>query len=419
MCSTYIRLRILGTIENMRSQSAGRSYRSWIFAEIGTLVPLIPFFYFISALNALGKENGEGSFTGLGAGIITQRFEISRLVERPRVGEGTYFLKKREQESALVKINKSYLPLSWTLGAGFTLLSTPALGTIPEINDTVFFLSGGLDWTPFPTFNITLDLNIDSIGAENYNHGAFLFKFWKTFSLHPKAPDQPPVDYDGTEAGQFYERQLTEKQKALALKRKAALVGEDEIREEEEKEAQPFPKIKMGILLGFGEHLVAGKVYRQPRRQALTEEQRLFQNQMGAEFVYLPREGVDLSLGVNVFLYSSVVDSYLSYLEMGTLQRVPLFAKTGWAGSTNQMLSLPAVSIDQALEIQVSEREKLGIFINESVYASIQQNVMISLTPSYLRNLGKGWKVGLYPFLGLILNSGLTSSGMIQFGYDF
>ncbi|MEO5970077.1 MAG: hypothetical protein ABIQ95_09130 [Bdellovibrionia bacterium] len=393
----------------MRSQSK-RKWSDWFFRA--TLI----FSHLCSFTAYGGREDEASSLTGVGAGIIAQSFEISRHFVRPDNIEGSYFLKARDKNSILAKKEKVYLPLSWMLGGGFTYLASPAIGRYPDINDGVISLKGGLEWTLVPTFTLSMDLDIDNNTAENYNHGAVLFKFWKTFSLHSRSPADSTGGYDSSEADQYYERQWSQKQKALALKKKA-ITSEDEETEEGEGFAQ-FPEIQMGLILGFGEHLVGGKTYRRALVDPLREDQRLFQNRTGLEITYFPKEGLTLKLGGNIFYYNINVDTYLQYLEIRPLQRIPLFAQTGWSSSTNQLLTFPSLSFDQSLEFEVNEKEMFELFINESTYASNQQETTISASPRYTRELGKGWKVSVAPFVGLILKTGLVISGMVQVGYD-
>jgi hypothetical protein len=376
-------------------------------------------FVAFSSTLAAGRVDGFVSRTGLGgAGIFSQNFEISKHFVKPDQNDGNFLLSRRDQSLARAK-EIEYLPLSWAFGGGYCLINSPALGTAPAIVDGVISIKGGLAWTPVPSIDLSLDVNIDNIAAESYNHGALLIQSWKTFLLHPKPQAGPPADYDNSEADQYFERQLQEKVKALALKKETKTSEGEVMPEVAEEFEQQFPAIQVGLILGFAEHLTGGKVYRNTSLGSLDSDQRLYQNRTGVELIYLKRKGLAYRAGGNVFFYSIPVDTYLPYLEMGTLQRLPLSASTGLSASANQMLAFPHLSFDQSFEFEVNDREKFQIFLNETVYSSTQQGPLVSATASYTRALGKSWKFSIEPFVGVILTGGALASGMIQFSYDF
>ena len=183
------------------------------------------------------KENRIELLTSGGmGGLLVESLELSNHFTAV-VEDENYFLKqKREQEPNSPALVKETLPLSWNLGAAYTLSSSPPpSSSASSITDHTISTAFGFNWEAGRRFETGLRLAIDYTSEESYIHGMALFGFEYTlcFGSHdgkspeptletpsspdPKTPPDPKPDelasvpYDPQDASQYYQQQYAHK----------------------------------------------------------------------------------------------------------------------------------------------------------------------------------------------------------------
>jgi hypothetical protein len=356
----------------------------------------------------------------LGNGIFIQSFEVSRHFMKQDPLDSSFFVKRRENQDE--ESSKSYRyeeqsPLSWNLGVAYSNINTSPSVTDPALNNSLFTGVVGLEWSVSPEFEASALIDIDTIPQEDYRHGAAILKFSYELPLKKLSKSQTrkiasennednedeeeDTEYDSKDASQFYKKLREKKLKRLeriekTVKESRSPASEILAKREEEEGRLLYPYFKFTYFLGFQTHMTLDKTFRSPSRNGLSAtQQSLNQYQQGPEILFSPSKPWKFLAAFHYCYYSGSVTSFLSNMEVGQSSRIGIAAGGGWSPFLNQILTFPDYTLDAGVEWDFSEKEKLNFYFNRTVYQALTQDPTIAISPTYFRNIGEKWRVGL------------------------
>jgi hypothetical protein len=401
--------------------------------------------FFEAKVGFASRQDLVESLSSVGAGgVFIQSVEISNHFAKYVEEEGSYFLKKYwEQDPETHPLRKENLPLSYNLGFGYSLSSSPpARAGRSEIRDQIGSTSLGILWEVSPKFEAGLKTSFDYSPEENYSHGAARFRFEYTVYLkslfRSKKTEKAISKYNTDDAGHYYRREHVKRMEELERAERSAKSnvsrapasmavptdpdamyerhGDEDINKSEDERDQ-YPNIKIAYNLGFDQHHVGPKTLRSG--SPLASEQVLSQFLNGVELTCSPSVQWSLRFGFNLYRYTGSVDSLLSAIESSFVSHLPTrYPSYGTSSSfTNQYLTLPDHTFEESIDWFINERDSLSLNLNQTIYAASNLSYSFAINPIYYRELGKRWKLGLImnAILGSLVPS--TFSGSLSVNY--
>lgn len=348
------------------------------------------------------------SNTRLGSGVFVQSLEMAQHFKKQDHLDSNFFVKKREEQE---DPRQGYQfeeasPLSWNLGVAYSNINSSLTPSTPTSNNTLLTGVVGLKWKVNSAFETSALVDIDSIPQEDYRHGAAVIQFSFTLALKKLSngqarqiasiqdandEDLQDSESDAQDASLYYKKLREMRLKNLEKMEKRARelrspASEVLASREAEEDAVLYPYFKFTYSLGFHTHLRNGES---------DTQQTLNQYQHGPEMIYSPVKKWKFLAAFHYCYYSANVTSFLGNLGIGQSQRVGLAAVGGWSPFVNQILTLPAYTLDAGAEWDFSEKEKISFYLNQTSYQAATQASTFTISPTYFRDLGEKWRVGV------------------------
>ncbi len=312
-------------------------------------------------------------------------------------------------------------PLTWGLGVGYSLMTSPAQGPDLSVSKDVFsaLMLIGLDFKP--RFGVDLEIDYDRIPDEAYSHGQALFRFEYLFNINKKFSKISNEDRisESSDAFEYYQNERFKKLMDLEKLRRQMIRGTDDEEEEEQSIEKSFPQLKLIYFLGFNLHQIQAKSVRLASKSQIPSiGGKLYQYQYGPEFVYSPQPESSYHLRVIYFTYSQDVDNFISQIDLVDVARYPNSPAQGVSALANQLLAFPSWSLGLEGKWVLNTKTRLELILEQTSYSSKTQSATYGISPFYSRQLWDRWnmRLGSSFLLGIDF---IRISGLFSLNYNF